>query len=160
MRNPGSINQSVLIHLSRILERTVCYPYMIGMETETVTQSKIHSKRKVVHKSFCSVSLHGSDSGLSDSPLRSLADLHQQAKRSPECPYVDCAGSIRSPCAHGSANKHCTGKTTILVGRKVVLYSLSFDHLSFGYSAPSTDISEVALIGSPLEGFYVAVGGS
>lgn len=52
-------------------------------------------------------------------------------------------------------------KTTTLVGRKVVLYSLPFEHLSFCSSAPTPHISEVLLIGWPLVvGFYVVMGGS
>lgn len=53
------------------------------------------------------------------------------------------------------------GKTTTLVGRKVVLYSLPFEHLSFCSSAPSLHISDVLLIGWPLVvGSYVVMGGS
>lgn len=53
------------------------------------------------------------------------------------------------------------GKTTTLVGRKVVLYSLPFEHLSFCSTAPSPHISEVLLIGWPLVvGSYVPMGGS
>lgn len=52
------------------------------------------------------------------------------------------------------------GKITTLAGRKVVLYSLPFEHLSFCASAPSPHISELLFIGWPLVvGFYV-VGGS
>lgn len=45
--NPGSTNPSALIHLSRILERTSRYPYMIGAKTKIETRgSKKESKKK------------------------------------------------------------------------------------------------------------------
>lgn len=46
--NPGSINPSTLTHMSRILERTSRYPYMIAAKTKIETR-KI-KKRKVLHK--------------------------------------------------------------------------------------------------------------
>ena len=100
----------------------------------------------------------------SDSLLRSLSERISNNKRrgtSPEYPPVEWVGSLSSTCVHGSANKQCVGKTTTLVGRKVVLYSQPFERLPFGSSAPSAFISEERLIGWQLvEDSYVVMGGS
>lgn len=91
--NPGSINPSALIHLSRILERTSRYPYMIRATTETITRrSKIDRKGKLLHKfRRVSTAAHSIAVILSSCnklppaqrfPLASslLADLHEKAK--------------------------------------------------------------------------------
>lgn len=44
--NPGSINPSALIHLSRILEQTSRYPYMIGVKTKMETHRSKKSRQK------------------------------------------------------------------------------------------------------------------
>ncbi len=91
--NPGSINPSAPIHLSRILERTSRYPYMIWVKTKIETRrSKRDAERKVLHKfRRVSAAAHSIAVILSSCntlppaqrfPLASslLADLHQKAK--------------------------------------------------------------------------------
>ncbi len=170
--NPGSINPSALIHLSRIPERTSRYPYMLTATTKTQT---IRSKNDAERKKF-STSLGEFVQRLIPSqsfwvhatqlppaqrfPLASslLADLHRKVPRVLRWSAPDhLAVLLRTGVRRNSA----WGKTTILAGRKVVLYSLPFERLSFCSSAPSPHISEVPPIGWPLVvGFYVAMGGS
>lgn len=91
--NPGSINPSALIQLSRILERTSRYPYMMGATAEIETRkSKRDASGKVLHKfRRVSAAAHSIAAALSSCnklppaqrfPLASspLADLHQKAK--------------------------------------------------------------------------------
>lgn len=93
--NPGSINPSAPIHLSRILERTSRYPYMIKKKATTETlRSESEAKRKVFHKfrrvsaaaHSIAVTLSSCNKTASSSaipPLASslLADLRQKVPR-------------------------------------------------------------------------------
>lgn len=113
--NPGSINPSALIHLSRILGRTSRYPYMIGATAKTETRrSESNAERKVFHKfrrvsaaaHSIAVILSSCNKTASSSAIPScVLSASGSPPKSPESPLVDCAGSFSSPVAHGRAKK-------------------------------------------------------
>ena len=96
-------------------------------------------------------------------PFPLLAGPHQK-KKAPDKSREPCGGTHPDHAAvqvrTGVQTNSAYRKTTALEGRKVVLYSLPFERLSFCSSAPSPHISEVPPIGRPLVvAFYVARGG-